>query len=185
MGHFEVRFRKAFLVTELTEDGESYKVQLHADILPYPEKCMYHLSLPTVLKFTSYHNKEGSGIAELSLLFLICLLHLWSIIAVDVVGIHYSFDEWQTTHKALADYLGEHPFPRRREEGPKPKRRPNDSQFIVEIPLYDQLLDPGKAKLWFAVYAARPTHDWEAHIVWDNNNNWNYELKPESLPRRN
>lgn len=36
---FAVKFTKAHLVTELTFEGETYKLHLQADILPYPQKC--------------------------------------------------------------------------------------------------------------------------------------------------
>lgn len=76
---------------------------------------------------------------------------------VDIVGVHYTFDQWKTTNKALADWVGEHPY-KRREEGPAIKRRPDDSQFIIEIPLGAEPLDP-EDKVWFALYATRPAND--------------------------
>jgi hypothetical protein len=49
---FAVKFAKAYLITELTSEGETFKLQLQADIHPYPQKCTYptdvHL-LPLVI----------------------------------------------------------------------------------------------------------------------------------------
>jgi hypothetical protein len=137
---FSVKFTRAYLATELTCEGEAYKLLLGVDVMPYPQKF-------------------------------------------DIVGVHYTFDQWQTTHKALADWVGEHPY-KRREEGPAIKRRHDDSQFLVEIPLGTEPLDP-EDKVWFAVYATRPaTHSWEPTMTWDNNNGWNYEVTLDSLSQR-
>lgn len=141
---FAVKFTKAYLITELTSEGETYKLQMQADIHPYPQKF-------------------------------------------DIVGVHYTFDQWQTTHKALGDCIGEHPYsspPKRRGEGPSIKRRPDDSQYVIEIPLGTEPLEP-EDKMWFALYATRPAyHSWEPTMVWDNNNGWNYEVTLATVQQR-
>jgi len=103
----------------------------------------------------------------------------------DIVGAHYTFDQWRTTNKALGDWMGEHPSKlTKRREGPTPKRKNSDSQFVIEIPLGLEPLEP-EDKIWFALYATRPTHQsWEPQVVWDNNFGWNYELTLATLEER-
>jgi hypothetical protein len=44
---FAVKFTKAYLITELTSEGETYKLQMQADIQPYPQKCTHSSTAPS------------------------------------------------------------------------------------------------------------------------------------------